>query len=389
MWVWGLAVLVACAAAAGARESVTLGERARQFLVDLIRLDTTNPPGNETRAAEYLKHVADQYGIPAEILGSDPARLNFVARLRGSGQERPLLLMAHSDVVPADRQQWTADPFGGEIRGGQSYGRGAQDDKNLLAAELAVLVELKLRGVNLRRDVILLSEADEEAGSSGIQWLIQNAWDKIDAAAALNEGGMGQDLRSGVRLFQVQTSEKIPTRVVLTARGTAGHASLPRADNPIVRLAHAIVRLESDQPVRMNATTRRYFAEVSKLPDYAWLLPWVSRLDNPAQALEAADQIRARDLELDAQLRTSVSPTMLQAGLKINVIPNIAEAQIDVRRLPNETREEIVARFRRLINDPVVEVSPPAGRRCRPPNRAPSPARSTARWSASWRPPHR
>src|SRR6516162_6967621 len=158
----------------------TAADLAARYLPELIRLDTTNPPGNETRVARYLKQVADREGIAAELLGDDPARLNFIARLRGTGRQRPLLLMAHSDVVPADRTQWSVDPFSATIRDGYVYGRGSQDDKSLLAAELAVLVELKHRGVALKRPVILLSEADEEADSSGIQWLIKNAYSKID-----------------------------------------------------------------------------------------------------------------------------------------------------------------------------------------------------------------
>lgn len=339
-----------------------LGERARQYLVELIRLDSTNPPGNETRVAEYLKRICGQHGIPAELLGNDPSRLNFVARLRGSGRERPLLLMAHSDVVPADRSPWIVDPYSGEIRDGYIYGRGAQDDKNLLAAEMAVLVELKRRGVKLKRDVIVLAEADEESGSTGIQWLIENAFDKIDADFALNEGGFAQDTRSGARVFQIQTSEKIPTRVVLTARGTAGHGSLPRPDNPVVRLARAVLRLaESDQPVRLNATTRRYFAEITKLPDYRWLASSLAKLENPYSAAAVAGLIRSRDLELDAQLRTSIAPTIFHAGVKINVIPNAAEAQVDVRRLPNETRDEVMLRFRRIVNDETIEITPAPG----------------------------
>src|SRR5579863_7201696 len=207
-----------------AQESASLGARAQRYLVDLIRIDTTNPPGNETRVAEYLKRVASSNGISAELVGDKPARLNFVARIPAAVHSEtapPLLLMAHSDVVPADRSQWTIDPFSAELRDGYIYGRGAQDDKSLLAAELAVMVELKRRGVKLKRDVILLSESDEEAGSTGINWLVHNAYPKIDAAFALNEGGASLDARSGTRIFQIQTSEKIPTRVVLTAKGTA------------------------------------------------------------------------------------------------------------------------------------------------------------------------
>jgi hypothetical protein len=161
---------------------------------------------------------------------------------------------------------------------------------------------------------------------------------------ALNEGGAAQDLRSGVRLFQIQTAEKIPTRIVLTARGTAGHASLPRSDNAIVHLARALVRLENDQPVRLNQTTRRYFARIAALPDYRWLAPLVPKLESYSTAYSAAAQIRAREPELDAQLRTTISPTMLSGGLKINVIPNTAEASVDVRRLPNESDEEVLVR---------------------------------------------
>ena len=341
-----------------ADDNRSLGERTRQYLTDLVRLDTSNPPGNETRVAEYLKQVADSHGIPGEVLGSDPRRMNFVARLRGNGRGRPLLLMAHSDVVPADRGQWTADPFSAENRNGFVYGRGTQDDKSLLAAELAVMVEIKRRNIRLNRDLILLSEADEEAGSTGVQWMMQHEWPKIDAEFALNEGGYILETKDGPRVFQVQTAEKIPTGVILTARGTAGHASLPRADNPVLHLARALVRVsEAEEPVRLNTTTRRYMRDIVRLPDYAWLAPLLPRLENPATAQAAANQVRAHDAEIDAMLRTSISPTMLRAGIKINVIPNTAEAQVDVRRLPSETREEVLARFRQTINDSAVEVS--------------------------------
>lgn len=355
------------AQAASSQDSLALGERARQYLVDLIRLDTTNPPGNETRVAQYLKQVADAWQIPSELLGDDPSRLNFVARLRGSGRQRPLLLMAHSDVVTADSSQWSVDPFSGEVRDGYIYGRGTQDTKGLLAAEMAVLVELKRREVELDRDVILLAEADEEAGSSGIRWLICNAWEKIDAEFALNEAGLAVDTPSGVRLLQVQTSEKIPSRVTLTARGTAGHGSLPRPDNPVVRLARAILRLsEADQPVQLDTTTRRYLKELAKLSDYRWLAPLLPRLEQPSSAVAAASEIRARDPELDALLRTTVSPTMLEAGEKINVIPNAAAAHIDVRRLPGETREQILDRLRRIVHDNAIEIQPAAGQEMPP-----------------------
>ncbi|HVW85798.1 MAG TPA: M20/M25/M40 family metallo-hydrolase, partial [Bryobacteraceae bacterium] len=257
----------------------TSGDLAPGYLRDLIRLDTSNPPGNESRVAKYLKQVADREGIPAELLGPDPQRLNFVGRLRGSGKQRPLLLIAHSDVVPVDRSQWSVDPFAAIGKGGYIYGRGAEDDKSLLAAELAVLVDLKRRNVALDRDVILFSEADEEAGSLGATWVVDHAWPKIDAEFALNEYSYTLITPSGIPLVQIQTAEKIPTRFRLVAHGTAGHGSLPREDNPVVHLARAIVKLsDADQPVGLNATTRKYLQEISRLPEYAWLKPLLPRL---------------------------------------------------------------------------------------------------------------
>jgi len=339
-----------------------LSTRAEKHLVDLLRLDTSNLPGNETLVAEYVANQMKQHGIPCELLGPDPTRLNVICRLAGGSQKRPLLLMAHSDVVPIEPKLWTVPAFEALRKDGFIYGRGAVDTKGLLAAEMALFIELKLSGAKLNRDVILLSEADEEAGSTGIQWLIQNAWQKLDAEYALNEGGTQILTTDATRVFQVQTSEKIPTRIILVARGSAGHGSLPRKDNAVAHLSEAISKLvRAYQPVSLNTTTRRYFREMAKLSEYAWLRPQLAALEDPKTQERTANAIGDRDMELDAALRTTVSPTMLRAGMKVNVIPNQAEAQIDVRRLPNETKEEVYARFRKLINDPAIEVLPEPG----------------------------
>ena len=335
----------------------TLQSRVVEYLTAMIRQDTSNPPGKETRTATFLKQTADRLGIPAELLGPDPNRLNFIARLKGSGANRPLLLIAHSDVVPADRSQWTVDPFAALNKNGVLYGRGAVDDKSLLAAELAVLAEIKKRNIKLNRDIILLSEADEEAGSSGIIWLIKNAFAKIDAEYALNEGGSALNTPGGMRVCQVQTVEKIPTRVKLIAKGTAGHGSRPLPDNPVVHLARAITRLaDAEQPVRLNTTTRRYLAQMATLPDYQWLKPLLPKLEDSKTSAAAANEINEKKSEMGAMLRTTVSPTMLEAGMKVNIIPNTAEAQVDVRRLPNETKEEVLERFKNIINDPAITI---------------------------------
>ncbi|HEY1758576.1 MAG TPA: M20/M25/M40 family metallo-hydrolase [Bryobacteraceae bacterium] len=346
--VWALLLLVA--AFGMADDNRSLGDRTRQYLTDLVRLNTSNPPGNETQVADYLKKVCDSFQIPSEEIGGDPKRLNFVARLKKSsgGKGRPLLLMAHSDVAPADAKQWTQNPFGGEIKNGYIYGRGTLNAKSLLAAELAVLVEIKRRNLPLSRDVILVSEVDVEAGMTGIQWLIQNAWPKIDAEFALNEGGSLLESKDGAKIFGVQTMEKIPTRVILTAHGTQGTGALPRPDNPTVHLADAISHLnKADEPIRINSTTRRYLGQLANLSDYAWLGPLLPKLDNSATAQAAAAQIGSHDAELDAMLHTTIS-----FGT-----PVANEEQLDVRRMPSETREEVLARLRQIVNDPSVDVA--------------------------------
>ncbi len=343
-----------------ADDNRSLPDRTRQYLIDLLKIDSSNPPGNETAVAQYLKQVADAHAISCELIGGDSKRLNFVARLKGSGHGRPLLLMAHSDVVPVEHSQWTVDPFGGENRNGYIYGRGAEDDKSLLAAEIAVLVEIKRRNIKLGRDVILLSEEDAEVNSSGIQWMLQHAYPKIDAEFALNEGGSILETKDGPKIFEVQTTEKIPTRLILTAKGTAGDSSLPRPDNAISHLTRALQKLsDAEQPVKLNSTTRRYLRDLSKVAEYSWLAPLIRSLDNPNLAIQqaAANQIRTKDPELDAMLRTTVTTTMVTAGTKNNVIPSTAQAQVDVRRLPNETKEDVMTRFRQTINDPAVDIA--------------------------------
>ncbi|MFN0105702.1 MAG: M20/M25/M40 family metallo-hydrolase [Bryobacteraceae bacterium] len=341
---------------AAAIQAETLEDRTQRYFVDLIRLNTSNAPGNETIVANYIQAELKKEGIASELLGDDPNRLNIVARLKGGAANRPLLLMAHSDVVPVEPKLWTVPAFEAVQKGGFIYGRGAVDTKALLAAEMAIVVELKLRNAKLNRDIIFLSEADEEAGSTGIQWLIRHAWNKIDAEFCLNEAGARVLTDDGAEVFQIQTSEKVPTRVILVARGSAGHGSLPRKDNAVAHLSDAISKLtKAYMPVQLNTTTRRYFRELAKLNEYKWLQPLLSKLE--ANAYEIGD----RDDELDAQLRTTVSPTILRAGMKVNVIPNQAEAQLDVRRLPGESKEEVYARFRKIIDDPAIDVLPEPG----------------------------
>jgi acetylornithine deacetylase/succinyl-diaminopimelate desuccinylase-like protein len=349
------ALLCLCAPfVAAADDNRSLGDRTRQYLADLVRLDTSNPSGSETQVAQYLKQLTEAFGISGQLVGGDPKRMNFIARLPGDGKGRPLLLLAHSDVAFADRQQWTVNPFGGELRNGFIYGRGTTDAKSLLAAEMAVMVEIKRRNLKLGRDLILVSEADQEVGSTGIQWLVQNAWPKIDAEFAVSEGGSILEAKDGTRVFQVQTLEKPLMRVLLTARGSGSRSS----QSAIVHLNEAISRLtraNSEQPLRFNPTTRRYFRGLSNIEDYDWLAPLWPKLENAATMQAAVGQIRVRDPDLDALLHTTVS---VENEKGVN---DSAEAQLDVRRMPSETKDEVLMRLRQIVNDSAVEVNLAAG----------------------------
>jgi acetylornithine deacetylase/succinyl-diaminopimelate desuccinylase-like protein len=231
-----------------------LGEQVERK--DLIRLDTRNPPGNESRVAHYLGEIFAREGIPYEFLEIEPGRASIVARLKGDGTKRPLLILGHEDVVPVEQAKWTVDPFAGLERDGVIYGRGAFDDKAMVAANLEVMLELTRRALPLARDVIFLAEAGEETGGSGMAQLVERFWRKIDCEFALNEGE-GAGLKDGkVAYMTVATSEKIARRARLIARGTSGHGSVPRLDNPVVHLAAAVAALGTwETPPQLNDTT--------------------------------------------------------------------------------------------------------------------------------------
>ena len=324
------------------------------FLKDLIRLDTRNPPGNESRVAHYLADIFAREGIPYEFLEIEPGRASIVARLKGDGSKRPLLIMGHEDVVPVEQAWWTVDPFAGLERDGTIYGRGAFDDKAMVAANLEVLLELKRRALPLTRDVIFLAEAGEETGGSGMAQLIERYWSKIDCEFALNEGeGAGLD-NGKVVYMTVATGEKIARRARLIARGTSGHGSVPRLDNPVVHLATAVATVGTwETPARLNDTSREYFRRLAPI------VPpkergWYS--DPLAPTSQAAFRIHHPDVY--SMLRTSVVPTMLAAGVKINVVPSTADAALDIRALPDEDPAEFFASLAHVINDPKVEVVP-------------------------------
>ena len=336
-----------------------VGEEAVQHLVDLVRIDTTNPPGNETLVVEYLEGVLADEGIASQRYALEPERANLVARQRGNGSKRPLLLMGHTDVVGVQRDKWFSDPFSGEREDGFIYGRGTLDDKDNLAAALMVIKLLKRYGVELDRDVIFLAEAGEEGTPEvGINFMVEKHYDVIEAEYALAEGG--QNIMRDDRVTQVgiETTEKMPRRVTLVARGTPGHGSKPTLDNAVVTLANAIAKAAAWQTeVRLNDTTRTYFrrlAEVSAPEDAFRYL----NVENE----EFSDEIQQHFLETFPYhysiSRTSVVPTVIDAGFRRNVIPSEASAILDIRMLPDENVEEFYAQLAAVIDDPRVEIVP-------------------------------
>ncbi len=334
-------------------------DEALQRLQELIRIDTSNPPGNETKLAEYLKALLDKEGIASEILAAEPSRGNLIARIKGNGKKKPLLLLGHADVVGVQREQWTVEPFQGIIKDGFIYGRGSLDNKGGVVAMLQAFLMIHRQQLPLDRDIIFLAEADEEAGGeSGINFLIEKHWPKIEAEFALNEGADTYVRNGKIEYVGVATSEKLVRRAKLVARGTSGHGSMPRLDNPIVRLAAAVAKLGNYQPpLRLNETTRAFFERLATIspPEEAFLY---THLEDPGVGHMAQEVLRRTNILYNSMLRTSITPTILQGGYRFNVIPTEAEATLDIRALPDEDMEAFRAEMRRLIDDPAVEIVP-------------------------------
>jgi len=337
-------------------------EEAVNILAGLIKIDTSNPPGNESKAAEYIKAILDREGIPSKIFEQTPGRGNIVARLKGSGKRRPLLLMGHTDVVGVEREKWTVDPFAAVIKDGYIYGRGASDDKSMVAVCLEVFLLLHRLRVPLDRDVIFLAEAGEEGTSTvGIDFMVEKHWDEIECEFALNEGGTIFERDGKVQYVGVSPTEKVSRGIRLVAKGTSGHGSMPRLDNAITHLAAAVAKVGNYQmPMRLNETTRTFFQRLAKISP-AEEARLYTHLDDPS----VQEKIRATNIGYNSMLRTSIVPTIIKGGFRTNVIPADAEATLDVRALPDEDIGAMVQALRQLINDPAVEVVPP-GRASRP-----------------------
>jgi acetylornithine deacetylase/succinyl-diaminopimelate desuccinylase-like protein len=346
----------ASAPPARATDTVIEDETLRHFQA-ILRVDST---AKEEGVARYVEQALKQEGIPVQVLTTEPGRPNVVARLKGSGRKRPLLIVGHSDVVPVDAKKWTHPPFAATREGGYVYGRGAVDDKDNLVAALMVMLRLKREAVPLDRDVIFLSEAGEEGATRvGIQFLVGQHYPEIDAEYCLAEGGNVTRIAGQVKFASVQTLEKIPRAIELTARGTSGHGSVPLQDNAIVHLSAAVGRIGAWRPpIALNETTRTYFTRLAALsaPEDAARYRALVGTDQGAMAA-ADDYLAAREPRHASMLRTSASPNIIAGGYRVNVIPSEATATLDVRMLPDEAPDTFLDRLTKVVADPAITIA--------------------------------
>lgn len=338
----------------------TVGEEAINHLVNLVRIDTSNPPGNETLAANYLKEALAAEGIDSEMYALDPDRANLVARINGNGSKRPILIMGHTDVVGVQPEKWDEEPFGGLRKDGWIYGRGTLDDKDNVTAGLMLLIMLKRYGVELDRDIIFLAESGEEGTPEvGINYMVENHWDKIEAEFCLAEGGTNSLEDSGITMVQIQTAEKKPRRATLVARGTAGHGSMPRVDNPVTALARAVAKMgDWHTPARLNGTTRVYFERMAAMAENPEDAFRYANVENPDETEVIQQWFKENYPYHYSVMRTSVVPTIVDGGFRRNVIPSEARAVLDIRMLPDEDVDAFYDQMREIIDDPNVEVVP-------------------------------
>ena len=322
-------------------------------------MDTSDPPGNELPAAEYLKRMLEQEGIPVEMLALEKHRPNVLARLKSSGRKRPLLIMGHTDVVNVDPKKWTHPPFGATRDAGYIYGRGTVDDKDNVVASLMTMLTLKRLNVPLDRDVIFLAESGEEGSTRvGIQFMTQQHFQKIEAEYCLAEGGSVSLTGGKVRFASVQTTEKIPRGIELVARGVAGHGSVPLRSNAIAHLAAAVARVVAWKPeIRLNDTTRAYFKRLATLASPADRQRYLDVISgDPTLANAADDYFLDHEPRHASMIRSSISPNIIQGGYRINVIPSEARATLDVRTHPDDDPERLLAQVRKVVDDPAIEV---------------------------------
>ena len=358
------AAAIAClSAAALVAQSGPNDARAREIFKELIEINTTDTPnGNVTRAAEAMAARLKAAGFAdadMQVVGPDPRKGNLVARLRGTGAKRPLLLLAHLDVVEAKREDWSFDPFTFREQDGYFYGRGTSDDKSMAAHFVANLIRLKAEGFKPERDLILALTADEEGGNfNGVDWLIKNHRNLIDAEFSINEGG-GGNMRGGKYLTnEIQASEKVFQDFRLEATNSGGHSSLPVKDNAIYHLADGLARLAKfDFPVELNEVTRGYFERSATVQTDPKMAADMRAVAKTPPDLAAAARLSASLPYYNAQMRTTCVATRLAGGHANNALPQMASANVNCRILPGVSPASVKDKLVEVLADPKIKVS--------------------------------
>jgi len=329
------------------------------LLVELIRANTSNPPGNTGTVANLLAPKFKALGFEVDIVQTpDSGKAHFIARLRGNGSKRPVLIAAHADVVGVEREKWTVDPFAGMVKDGYVFGRGALDFKGGMAVFARAAMMLAERKVPLDRDVIFLAEADEESGPYSTTWLASQAWQKIDCEFALNEGGWIMKGPNGrVRYVSISTADKSAIPIILTAKGTSTHASMPRPDNAIFALARALAKVSAyETPLFLTPSTRKFFQTLAKTSQPPMSGYFADLLGTDSARVKRADREISKDPLLHALMRNTLAPVLMNAGFRGNVIPGSAEATINARLIPGAKAEDVVRDLKRVIGDSTIDV---------------------------------
>jgi acetylornithine deacetylase/succinyl-diaminopimelate desuccinylase-like protein len=357
-----LTAFLVAAAPLGAKAQLPAPRQAlvREIYEELLEIDTTHSTGSTTVAAEAVAKRLRAAGVPAADvaqLGPSPTKGNLVARLRGDGTERPLLLLAHLDVVEAKREDWTVDPFTLLEKDGFFYGRGTADDKAMAAIFTEIFVEYARKSTPLRRDLILALTADEEGGTeNGVQWLIAKHRPLVDAALVINEGGGGQMRGGRYLLHAVQAAEKTYADFEISVRDPGGHSSRPTASNPIYRLAAALGRLAAHRfPVELNPVTQAYLGRASAVETGETAADMVALAKNPADA-GAAERL-SKHPSYNALLRTTCAATRLSGGHANNALPQLASAVVNCRILPGHEIAEVKAQLGEILATPDLEIA--------------------------------
>ena len=355
-------LLVLLGSIAVAAQSGPFDARARDIYKQLTEIDTTDSVGSVTKAAEAMAARLKEAGFPAadvQLLGPDPRKHNLVARYRGTGGRRPLLLLAHLDVVEARREDWTSDPFVFLEKDGYFYGRGTSDDKAMASTLTANLIRLKAEGFKPDRDLILALTADEEGGRfNGVDWLLKSHRDLIDADLAINEGGSGQMKGGKYLINEVQASEKVYQDFRLETKNAGGHSSRPVGDNAIYHLAGGLARLRAfDFPINMNEVTRGYFESMARFQSDAKVAADMRAVARPMPDAEAASRLAAASPYYNALMRTTCVATRLEGGHANNALPQTAAANVNCRILPGEAPAAIRQRLIDVLADPAIAVT--------------------------------